>query len=367
MIGYVYFQIRSDMKKRCLLLLAFLIFSYGSCTKLYRRSLAEYDGAVCSDGTPAGYYHSNAPQNEDFVIYLEGGGYCHDVTLCGWRCAVAPHLCTRPSDDVKEVEGILSDNEAVSGVFSNFHKVYLPYCSGDMYVGRRAASEDTKGYSFSGREVFTAMIDNLRRLSDIGEAKNVVLTGSSAGGAGVAFNCDYLKSLLPQADIWCVVDAAFFYPVSKPATNESSCESIDKVLERGAKLWKSPEVENFQLKGWWENVKQNLFIGMARFDLFGLESFCVGEDNEDRLTKWGNGISLMARDAIHKNQKIGLFMPGCLQHMMLTEDYPFASVPVGPFGLTYSVVLNHWITDKKPIHAMDYCMQELMCNKHCKN
>ncbi|KAK2166452.1 hypothetical protein LSH36_39g12014 [Paralvinella palmiformis] len=335
-------------------------------------SLSGYPDAVCSDGTPAAYYRSprdkddaHAPDN--YVIFLEGGGYCHDVNACDWRCQMAPHLCTTPESETIQNSGILSDDAGINPYFHGYFKVDLPYCTSDMYVGRRFGSELTKGHHFQGHRVLTAMIQSLIADVRIDKAKRILFGGSSAGGAGVAFNCDYMKSLLPRSRIHCIVDAAFFYPETHPFSEDEPCESIDKVLAVGGVLWDSPEVSGFHLDGWWGDVRQDLLIGIARFDQFGLESFCHNETSERDLDTWGAAIGQIARDLRWRYPRVGLFMPGCIGHMMLNDDAAFGGLPVGERRLTYSDTAWNWVNGSRDIHVMDTCHDDQSgCQKYCR-
>ena len=325
---------------------------------------------MCSDGSPAAYYRSkinpaaSAPDN--YVIFLEGGGYCHDVNACDWRCNMAPHLCTTPTAETLENSGILSDDPHINPHFYGYFKVDLPYCTSDMYIGRRSASILTKGHHFRGRTVLTSMIKSLVSNTPISLAKRIILGGSSAGGAGVAFNCDYLKELLPRSDVHCVVDAAFFYPLIQPFQDDVPCESIDKVLKVGGVLWGAPEALNLSLRRWWSNIRQKLFIGIARFDQFGLESFCGNETSQRDLDIWGRGVASMARELERGYPNVGLFMPGCIRHMMLNDNKAFSGLPTGHKHVTYGDALRNWVQGSGDIHVRDACIgHQSDCRTYC--
>ena len=50
----------------------------------------------------------------------------------------------------------------------------------------------------------------------LGAAKNVLLTGGSAGGVGTFVNSDYLTDLLPQATVKASPNAGWFFPAALP-------------------------------------------------------------------------------------------------------------------------------------------------------
>ena len=249
------------------LVIFFYVSDQGSGIIIHR-SLAKYSKAVCLDGTPASYYHtrleSAATHNNyrNYVIFLQGGGYCHSLEACHQKCQKTECLCTSSTAFTNENNGILSDDENMNPGFADYYKIKLPYCSGDIYVGRRPGSADSDGFSFMGREILNAMLSDMKDNTNIEKADNVIFSGSSAVGAGGAFNCDYLKTILPDVNIWCVVDVAFFYPVNQSFATDPDCEdSLSTVLQKGSVLWDSPEIVEFPLNGLWGSIHQYLFIG----------------------------------------------------------------------------------------------------------
>ncbi len=72
----------------CLLLL--VLYTGRSGARLVRRSLLDVDPqyGVCNDGSEAVYYHSpgtpDVPEDSysQFIIYLEGGGFCDTPEAC---------------------------------------------------------------------------------------------------------------------------------------------------------------------------------------------------------------------------------------------------------------------------------------------
>ena len=280
---------------------------------------------------------------------------------------MAEYLCTSSTAFMTENNGILSDDETLNPGFADYYKIELPYCSGDMFVGRRPASSESDDYSFMGREILNAMLTDLKQNTDIEKADNVILSGSSAGGAGVAFNCDYLKTILPDVKIWCVVDAAFFYPVNQPFATGPDCDDpINTVLKKGSVLWDAPEVGVFPLKGWWGSIQENLFIGITRYDRFGIESFCGNTTSPAVLDTWGSDIVRMARGMTRDYPEVGLFMPGCVYHMMLTDDSVFNRLKAGRADMTYAQSLAAWVAGKGAIHTWDKCLRHPFCNTQCR-
>ena len=340
---------------------------------LIRHSLEMYQKALCTNGQSASYFHSASGElekSENVVIFLQPGGYCHNPYVCKMRCLVAPFMCEPPDEDTLEnSHGILSDDPVANPHFNHYYKVVIPYCTADMYVGRRSASEETGGYSFLGRFILDAVVDSLK--STLKNVRNVVLAGSSAGGAGVAFNCDYIKTFYPTANIWCIVDGAFFYPIAEAFESKNSCETIDKVLKSATTFWNAPELDDFQLhSAWWLKIKQAVFISSAAVDQFGYESYCGQENNHTEMAIWSRGTQFMASVVNAKYSNLGFFMPSCYDHMLLLDPDMFNAVPVGRDFTTLSDLLGNWMegSSGRAIQAWDQCnVQQVLCNRHCTN
>ena len=82
--------------------------------------------------------------------------------------------------------------------------MYVPYCSSDLWSGTASSSEASTGYNFLGRHIVEAVVQDLTDNYNLLAATTVVLTGCSAGAAGVALNCDEVASKVPDADFRCV-------------------------------------------------------------------------------------------------------------------------------------------------------------------
>ena len=69
---------------------------------------------------------------------------------------------------------------------------------------------------FDGHANFVAIIDELKAKHGLGGAKNVLLTGGSAGGVGTFANADYLAEQLPHAVVKAAPNAGWFFPAALP-------------------------------------------------------------------------------------------------------------------------------------------------------
>jgi hypothetical protein len=173
--------------------------------------------AVCNDGSPAIYYfrrgHGNGSRN--WSIFLVGGGFCWSVDSCNQRKEKYPQLMTsRGMPPSLEADGILSDSATVNPDFYNANSVVIHYCSSDLWSGDRSKSPASGGYHFRGSRIVQAVVEDLLNESVVGlpnltSAQKVLLSGTSAGGAGVMMHLDWLEARIPFAQVKGINDAGW--------------------------------------------------------------------------------------------------------------------------------------------------------------
>ena len=162
-------------------------------------------------------------QEEDYegvVVYLQEGGGCANVEDCDARCQVnSPGLCTEDPNQEHDLDYTMwSQDPEENPPFHNFYKIFVPYCSSDVYTGTRNASEETGNYYFHGKFIVEALLEDLLiTVPGISSLTQFVLTGGSAGAFGVGFNCDFVAEFLheeisSELDVRCIADGGDFYP-----------------------------------------------------------------------------------------------------------------------------------------------------------
>lgn len=193
-------------------------------------------GGRCLDGSMAGYYYGRPAENVNsqlWVIHLQGGGACHDREYCekeaedvatsnGWGETWQP---------IHERDGdfLTTDTES-NPRFADAHHVRVPYCTEDTHAGQVVAPTDgcdasdpncvdQWGLYFSGHLNFKNILHHIlsHELASQ-DMTQILLTGNSAGAAGVLHNCDFLQDFLneffgvAQVQVSCVPVGGFFFP-----------------------------------------------------------------------------------------------------------------------------------------------------------
>ena len=181
-------------------------------------------GAVCNDGCPFVYYvrPARAGGEGKWVLYFMGGGSCLSLADCTLRW-MHERSKMKPMGDTREPDndGILDPTVAASP-WSTWNHVFLKYCSSDVHIGDKEASEATCGWHFRGRRIIEAVIEDLAAPSSgpipsLSDATDVLLFGSSAGGYGSILNADHIAASLPGARVVAVNDAGGDPELGPPA------------------------------------------------------------------------------------------------------------------------------------------------------
>jgi hypothetical protein len=137
------------------------------------------DGPICIDGTPLTAFHQQR-EAKKLLIVLDGGGACvQDSYRCSFQADENP-----PGDN-----GIFADSFAgiIDNPFAEWSKVFVSYCDGSVWSGD---NEVVDANFPSGPVRYHRGIRNLTAALDLARdlhpnAKQVVLSGISAGGYGV--------------------------------------------------------------------------------------------------------------------------------------------------------------------------------------
>lgn len=175
----------------------------------------EVPGAVCRDGTPAGYYIRRGT-SKNLMVYLNGGGVCYD----DFFCSINPKNVTTSlpgetliSAVVNIGSGALLPQRQVpppAGIFKqdprnpvgDWSMVFVPYCTGDVYGGTKkdapVPGTNLPPQQFVGYHNVGLFLEHFGPEFK-GQAEQVLLTGSSAGGFGTLLNFDRTQTYFSDA------------------------------------------------------------------------------------------------------------------------------------------------------------------------
>ena len=222
-----------------------------------------WNDAVCNDGTSYAFSVSlpATPSNE-WVIFLEGGGFCDGSPF---NSCLPPHQPTKltssaaaPADRAKLTatggSTLLNRNgdAAKNPRFHGANLVFATYCSSDLWTGTRAEPFMLEGVSrqFTGKLNVKAMLEILRQrygLDDSRSDTKVLYTGASAGGNGARNTVDLVVKQLPNTAagqrIWLAPENGFMpmgWTWTDPTFSILGSDLPDlQYFENDAQLWHS--------------------------------------------------------------------------------------------------------------------------------
>ncbi len=182
-------------------------FSPGSYRRWQTVQLAPQTGAVCGNGSPYKFFINRVASTSNMLIYMEGGGACWDYASCSGQGEFG---------GARNPDGIPNDYMSLQNPGSSlvsplvfrdhpwsrvktqdWNLVYIPYCTGDTYVGDRVVTyPDPAGgaplvWHHNGLRNVRAVIAWLR--GHVQRPAQMLSSGCSAGGVGSLVNYAHVR------------------------------------------------------------------------------------------------------------------------------------------------------------------------------
>nr|XP_043628624.1 pectin acetylesterase 8-like isoform X2 [Erigeron canadensis] len=198
---------------KCVLIVGLLsvVKTYGFYVNITYLDSAVEKGAVCLDGSPPAYHWDVGfgVGINNWLIHIEGGGWCNNVTTCLTRSRTRLGSSTLMAEQVA-FSGILSKQPEYNPDFYNWNRIKVRYCDGASFTGDVEEVNSTTKLHFRGARIFRAVIDDLLA-KGMSNASNAILSGCSAGGLTSILHCDNFKALLSTTTtVKCLADAGYF-------------------------------------------------------------------------------------------------------------------------------------------------------------
>ncbi len=168
-------------------------------------------GAICRDGSATGIavkLSSDSMNQDKLLFYLQGGGACFNDATCATNPSKFGDAEFTTFKSATGVSGVFNETNDLNP-FEGWHKVVVPYCTGDIHGGNKSAPVDVPyglvetlpeptGQRFVGyrnMQLITRAVSSYFKAANVTE---VMLTGSSAGGFGTLVNYDQVKQAFGQ-------------------------------------------------------------------------------------------------------------------------------------------------------------------------
>jgi hypothetical protein len=163
--------------------------------------------------------------SRNVLVYFEGGGACWDNLTCTYPLVdgLPPQVpqffipAVVAGTDPAGFDGIFKDDPA--NPVRDWNKVYIPYCSGDIHVGSASRDYVSVGHPLfplpagtpfriehRGFDNFMAVLAWTRQ--NMGQPKDVLVAGSSAGGYGATANFPWIQETFKTAQVSVIADAS---------------------------------------------------------------------------------------------------------------------------------------------------------------
>lgn len=335
--------------------------------KFYYLKDAVEKGALCLDGSKPGFYLRPGTHNgkHKWIIYLEGGAWCTSKDDCYERTKTQ-YGSSDKWGPLLYTDGILSPNKEDNDYFYNWNMVYVKYCDGGSFSGNRSEPIKVEGklIYFRGKRILSATLDDLLA-NGMSDARDVVFTGTSAGGLSVIFNADYIRSRVSKKTyFYSLADDGYFLDVPSITGSSVFREDLREVCELQKCIGGinqncvSSHSKNEQWKCLFpqysvKHVKSDLYIVNSLYDSWQIGNIlgigcsshvedCSEEDLES-IMKFKSTI-VDALKPVKKNSNLGLFALSCLQHGETMNSQRWNKIKVKGHSISSSFVA--WIKKK---------------------
>ena len=333
----------------------------GYSTSAVPAAVADNFGAKCLDGSPPTYDVSLNKTSSQWVLFLEGGGWCYGATVAAATASCASHggaqwppqsgdydssVVTAQVGGGADIGGLMSSDPAINPDFYTWNKVFMHYCDGSSFGGGRAdpiaVSRGGKPGDLwlRGRNNFDALVSHFSTTLGMDNATDVILSGGSAGGLAVFYNLDHFATLLPPSvRLVGFPDAGFFMDVK----GETSGEYDYRGLFQGADpVWNVTGSGGTNLKCLAANagekwkclmaqyiaphVETPIFVMNSDYDAWQMEhvlgaqciptptSACTGDQNASLRSFRDQFAAAITAGVTDGRPKNGVFLDSCYVH-----------------------------------------------------
>jgi hypothetical protein len=227
------------------------------------------DGPLCMRGATF-RYSTRSLDPERLVVFLQGGGACWDEFCLAVNQAPA---------GIPAVDALRRDLDV--NPLRDWSIAYLPYCDGSLFAGNRDHDDDGDGTSdrfHRGLLNLSAALQHSRE--QFPSPRQVVLTGSSAGGFGTILATALVRVAWPQAEILVFNDSGvgvardgdvrfISHLIDQFGASQLVPDDCDECLVNGhiAPLvgWALERDDNLRVavfSSWFDSIMGDTFLGM---------------------------------------------------------------------------------------------------------
>ncbi|KAK9671352.1 hypothetical protein RND81_12G024100 [Saponaria officinalis] len=357
---------------------------------------AQNMGAFCLDGSLPGYHfrHGFGSGSNNWVLHIEGGGWCDSITSCSFRKTTALGSSNHMERQVR-FSGVLSHDPAQNPDFFNWNKVKIRYCDGASFAGHSNNEFDNgrngTNLFFRGQLIWEALMNELLEIG-MTNAEQALLSGCSAGGLATMIHCDDFRAKLPNAAaVKCLADASFFLnekDISGTRTmqlfyqNVANLHSVAKTMPTDCVAKMDPGLCFFPQKIV-RSIKTPIFLVNPAYDFWQIRNVLVPAKSS-LVGDWRNctlsiqkctprqmdvlqGFRKSLLNQLHefeKNEERGMFVNSCFAHCQTWMETWHGLNSPKLQNKTIAETVGDWYFNRKHAKRVD-C--EFPCNPSCFN
>jgi hypothetical protein len=162
------------------------------------------DGSECMDGSATGIGTNTASTADSVFIYMEGGNACFNGLSCAKTANLNGYVAANLATDAATLDA-MPIFDRTSSLFKDYNYVFIPYCTGDVHAGDNDTMVAGTMRHFHGAHNMDLYLARIK--SAFPHAKKIIISGSSAGGFGAAFNYDRAAKAFPNVKVALIDDS----------------------------------------------------------------------------------------------------------------------------------------------------------------
>mmetsp|Transcript_32350 Transcript_32350/g.75085 ORF Transcript_32350/g.75085 Transcript_32350/m.75085 type:complete len:417 (-) Transcript_32350:37-1287(-) len=371
-----------------------LIGSWLADEALTWSSLSSYPLAVCTDGSPSGYYWRRGVNNSHtWLVYLAGGNWCHNKADCLARCprdlgqATVPYLCSsRDLPKTLNLGGVFTPSNP-SSALAGANQVFIQYCTSDAHMGDGEAF----GLQFRGARVVESVFKDLvmKRGLAQGARELVVLGGTSAGARGAMVNLDYVRRFLHKAnapgaanvEVVGFLDSPLWVDIPPMSTSgfygfRKSCRSVQgfaNVTHLGDHCMQAfPAAQRFKCimaQYRLQYLETPYFMVASQYDAFqlinNLGSLTGSQEQYDYIGSFARRTLNLVRDLLLQSPRNAIYVPACFTHARTLDDNGYNHEKCSKDNVSVDDAFNMFLhRTASSLHWIDDCTS-FNCGRGC--
>ncbi|XP_047953133.1 pectin acetylesterase 8-like [Salvia hispanica] len=265
-------------------------------------------------------------------------------------------------------KGILDSDSQFNPDFYNWHKVFVHYCDGSLFLSDVDQVDPTNNITFRGGRIYNAVMEEMLD-KGMWNAHNAMLTGFSAGGLSTILHCDRFRALFPNTTR--VKEGELANQSDSHFAGVIAANELRALLPSSCASKRDPNLCLFA-EYLVEDVATPLFIAESAFDMFQIAyDFILTIPGLDPR-KWENcSRSLEQCNAtqigiikdfgtifkktlmkLNNSSSRGVFLDSCYLHTHILQSYNWIFFPVLD-NKSVGKAIGDWFYDRSIFQEID--------------